>query len=239
MLKVTYLHHSGFLVETDKYYMIFDYYTESGRYDLIEPEKLTDKTVLVFVSHFHQDHFDKIIFTWRDKIKDIHYILSEDIKRSLQWNGDDIEIIHTNHKKYTMFGVTIKALRSTDSGVAYCVFADGAVIYHGGDLHWWHWNGESEGFNKSMAGMYKKEISKLFDIEIDVAFIPLDLRLEDKYLLGMDYIMKNTKIKHAFPMHFWNDYSVFERMASDELSVAYRNRVHKITTHGEEFLIEN
>lgn len=55
-MKITYLGHSGFLVETKEHYLLFDYYT--GKL----PAFLPEKKLTVFVSHSHQDHYNKEIF---------------------------------------------------------------------------------------------------------------------------------------------------------------------------------
>ena len=55
MIKVTYLDHSGFLVELEDAYFLFDYY--KGRLPQIDLEK----KMFVFVSHVHHDHYRKDI----------------------------------------------------------------------------------------------------------------------------------------------------------------------------------
>ncbi len=118
------------------------------------------------------------------------------------------------------------------------VKADNKVIYHAGDLNWWHWNGENDKFNKGIAGMYKKEIDKMKDSVIDVAFVPVDPRLEENYILGLDYIMKTIKVKKAFPMHFWKKYDIYNTLQKDERSVNYRNCVVSIQHMNELFVIK-
>ena len=58
-MKVTYIHHSSFLVETDENYFLFDYF--EGEL----PEFKEDKPLLVFASHRHGDHFSPVIFARR------------------------------------------------------------------------------------------------------------------------------------------------------------------------------
>ena len=55
-MKITYINHSGFLVETRDCYYIFDYY--KGELPNLDKEK----EVIVFCSHFHKDHFNPQIF---------------------------------------------------------------------------------------------------------------------------------------------------------------------------------
>ena len=58
MMKVTYLAHSGFLVEMEEAYFLFDYY--KGELPKIDREK----EWYVFASHAHYDHFRKEIFSF-------------------------------------------------------------------------------------------------------------------------------------------------------------------------------
>ncbi len=96
-MKITYLGHSGFLVETKEHYLLFDYYT--GKPPVFSP----DKNLTVFVSHSHQDHYNKEIFAlqygsvaggqWknqdiravtgdaRPEKRNIVYVLSKDVNR--------------------------------------------------------------------------------------------------------------------------------------------------------------
>ena len=55
-MKITYIGHSGFAVETEKAALIFDYYT--GDIPAFDP----DVPLYVFVSHRHRDHFNPDIF---------------------------------------------------------------------------------------------------------------------------------------------------------------------------------
>ena len=54
-MQITYIYHSGFLVETAECYYLFDYYKGT-----LPPLK-SDKPILVFASHSHGDHYNKEI----------------------------------------------------------------------------------------------------------------------------------------------------------------------------------
>lgn len=53
MMRVTYLGHSGFLLEMEDALLLFDYYQGSL------PEMDPEKTLFVFVSHVHYDHYNR------------------------------------------------------------------------------------------------------------------------------------------------------------------------------------
>ena len=73
-MKVTFIEHSGFMVEMEQNVLLFDYYQgEIPSFD-------GSKTLYVFASHSHADHYDPAIWKLKEQYKDIHYILSDDIK---------------------------------------------------------------------------------------------------------------------------------------------------------------
>jgi len=55
-MEITYIGHSGFMMEWDSCYWLFDYY--KGEI----PEIKKDKKLFVFASHNHRDHFNPAIF---------------------------------------------------------------------------------------------------------------------------------------------------------------------------------
>uniref|UniRef100_UPI000ABCEFA9 MBL fold metallo-hydrolase n=1 Tax=Mediterraneibacter glycyrrhizinilyticus TaxID=342942 RepID=UPI000ABCEFA9 len=136
MIRVTYLSHSGFLVEMDDACFLFDYY--KGEIPDIDREK----QLFVFVSHGHYDHYKKEIFRLAEREKETYYILPEEIKIPKEPKvklSEDRLILTVPGGEYEAAGCKIRTLRSTDEGVAYLVSYRGKRIYHAGDLNWWHW----------------------------------------------------------------------------------------------------
>ena len=229
-MKVTYLEHSGFVVEYKNYILVFDWYKGEV------PEFDASKKIYVFSSHSHYDHFNPMIFTWQDRYSDIRYILSEDIVT----NADDAEVLYVAaDQEYQIDNLKIQTLHSTDEGVAYVVYIEDKVIYHAGDLNWWHWEEENEAYNADMRINYQKEIDKLKGIFIDIAFVPLDPRQEKQYYWGMDYFMKHTDTKCVFPMHMWEQYEVYEDLMKNPQADSYKERVMKIIGPGQVFEFED
>lgn len=227
-MKVTYLYHSGFVVESDESMLIFDYY--KGEL----PKAAKDKKLYVFSSHAHKDHFQEEIFTWA-KDYDVTYILSRDIRRK----GPEGKVVKVRaREEYEIDALKIKTLRSTDTGVAFFVRFEGMTVYHAGDLNWWHWKEETDTYNAGMKKAYQKEISILEGERIDLAFVPLDPRQEEAYSLGADYFMRHTHTRYLFPMHLWGSYKTIARFIRDPLSDGYRDRIVSIERRGQEFLIE-
>ena len=236
MIKVTYISHSGFLVELEDAYLLFDYYKG------IIPEFDTKKKVYVFASHGHHDHFNYHVFKLLKRENEIHFILSDDI----QVDGfKEVTLVGVN-TELTVGDCQITTLESTDLGVAFLVTYSSPrpemkgkefKVYHAGDLNWWHWRGESEEYNRKMKEDYQREISMLKGEEIDLAFVTLDPRLEDAYLLGLDYFAKQTRTKHIVPMHLWGSYGIIDSLTKDNVSESYRDRIISIREEGEVFCL--
>ena len=225
MIKVTYLDHSGFLVELEDAYFLFDYY--KGRLPQIDLEK----KMVVLVSHAHHDHYRKDIFNLRKHFREIRYVLSSDIEIKAE---KDIVQMQPNERKEVM-GAEIRTLRSTDEGVAFVVHYAGKTIYHAGDLNWWHWEEEDDAYNRMMRGDYQKEIETLTGEKIDLAFVVLDPRQEEQFYWGFDWYMRHTDTKIVFPMHMWKQYEVQDRLIGMEVSEPYREKIMRIREKGQVF----
>lgn len=239
-MKVTYLNHSGFLLEWEHSYWLFDYY--KGEIPKLNPAK----DIFVFCSHSHEDHLNPIIFTLYQEYPSVRYLFSNQIRRTYrkwQKNPDlipyplpPIEFLYertdTNILDSTLQPLKIHTLRSTDCGCAFLIEYEGKTIYHAGDLHWWYWSEEAEDWNKKMTADYKREMKYLENKEIDLAFTPLDPRQEKDYALGMNYFLENTRTKHVFPMHFWNDFSIIETYLQ-EYPVAEETHFHPLKYDGQ------
>ncbi|MDF2885889.1 MAG: hypothetical protein K0R23_274 [Lacrimispora sp.] len=236
-MKITYIHHSAFLVDLTSATLLFDY-TQGPL-----PELDANKPLFIFASHRHGDHFSDKIFDLGAGLREIHYVLSDDIskkkiseeRRSCTTVVKPGETITLSYSTDGNLGLEITTFISTDEGVAFLVKVGGAVIYHAGDLNNWRWEGEPEEWNRNMAKKYSLEVDKLIGVKIDAALLPLDPRQEENFYLGFDEFMRKAEVLHAFPMHCWGDYSVIGRLKSMEVSVPYRERIVMIERDGESF----
>lgn len=216
-MKVTYLKHSGFMVESRNYIYLFDYIGGN-----IDKAIKSDKKIYVMVSHIHDDHFSKIIFDIANKHDNVTYILSYDVVKKIKKNAilskmtEQLNIIRVQaHEKYKIDDIVVETLKSTDEGVAFIVSEKDGTIYHAGDLNWWHWEGEPKSWNRNMEVNFKREIDSMRGRKIDIAFIPLDPRQEDAYYLGMNYFIKNVGANEIYPMHFWGEPRIIDRYKSE------------------------
>jgi L-ascorbate metabolism protein UlaG (beta-lactamase superfamily) len=143
---VWYLGHAGFAVKVDHKLLIFDYVPKLGTTSTdadadglddgyIRPSDLEGLEVFVFVSHHHGDHYHREIFTWKNKVKKIHYFFG--------WLGTWEAENYPDHHHMAgprataeVDGVRVFTVNSKADGipeVAYLVEVDGLWLYHNGD----------------------------------------------------------------------------------------------------------
>jgi len=221
-MNVTYIHHSCFLVETDRFYYLFDY--EKGSL----PELDAEKPILVLSSHSHADHYNPEIFPLlaASGMQDIRSILSEDIPVP-----EKMSFLQVSPGKDYSLGPDqrLTTFASTDLGVAYLIEDQNALIYHAGDLNDWVWEEESDSYNEEMTRNYRRQISllsrKLKQREIDLAFVVLDPRQEKDYDRGLCFFLENIPVKRVYPMHYWGDPSVMDTFLEEHPE--YKSKIQK------------
>jgi L-ascorbate metabolism protein UlaG (beta-lactamase superfamily) len=236
-IKVRYIHHSGFMVEYNSTVLIFDYFPDSkGQKDSgpenVDLSELADKKVLVFSSHRHPDHFDPVILTWKDKLDDIHYYFSSDIPK--KYGNEYVTFLKPN-QTFDDKSIRIQTFKSTDEGVAFLVSFSGVTVYHAGDLNWWHWDEETKAWNNDMEARFKHEISLLKDADIDIAFLTADPRQEAAELWGLNWFIDHVNVRTVFPMHFWNDFFIMDRIKNEVQKKPDLSKVRLISKRGEVF----
>lgn len=231
-MKITYIHHSAFMAETDSACLLFDYFEGAL------PEIPVEKALYVFASHRHGDHFSEVIFHLAEKHEKITYILSSDIwTKRVPVELRDKAVSLAPGQVWEDENIKIETYKSTDEGVAFWCTVDGKEIYHAGDLNHWYWDGEDEEWNRDMTAAYRAEIEKMRGRTADVAFLPLDPRLEKYFYLGIDDFMKVADAKVIFPMHFWEQFDVGARLKALPCSEDYRDRIAEIESVGQSFEI--
>ncbi|WP_312815329.1 MBL fold metallo-hydrolase [Sedimentibacter sp.] len=211
-MKIYYVYHSCFIVETDNSFFMFDYFKnkqdKQENFDfnkLLEQIIKSSKPLYVFASHNHQDHFNHSIFSLTEEKSNTYYILSSDIK--LYNNIDNIYVAKQNTEN-KINNLTINTFGSTDEGVSFLIDDEATRIFHAGDLNWWKWPDDTEEEEKEMEDAFKtiiEDIIKL-NVKIDVAFFPVDGRLEQNYKCGGEYFIEKLQPEVFIPMHFWDNF---------------------------------
>ncbi len=194
---IWFLGHCGFALQTENYFLIFDYIEKrlEGLYEepesrslatgYINPDEIRDLKVRVFVSHGHGDHYDSVIFGWKEKIPDIEYFFGWQALEEPEYNyliGPRAEWKDHYTKIYT-----VNSHHSGVPEVAYLVLVDGLAIYHNGDCK----------------ADYKEDIPylKSKSNHLDIAFMPPVWEEKwDYYWIILELINK-MQPKALFPMH--------------------------------------
>jgi len=192
-VKIKYLYHSGFQVEIGDTALIFDY--------IKGPVDITAKNTLVFVSHSHPDHYNKEIFAWRSRNPAIKYFLADEIR--VDPSAQNIFSL-APYEEVQTGAVKVKTFGSTDLGVSFLVQVRQVHIFHAGDFNWWYWYGETPAAIAEAERLFKEEIEKIKGEHIDIAFFPVDQRLEHNYCVGADYFIAELNPQYLVPMHFFD-----------------------------------
>lgn len=219
MLNLTYICHSGFVLEADDAILVFDYWLDPA--NVMERFRQREKHVYVFASHFHEDHFTKEIFSWRESWPSAHltYILSKDILRHRRAGRGDADVWLVKGGVWQDERVKVCAAGSNDSGVSWIVEVEGKRVFHAGDLCNWYARLLADGSADEMVYSEEtgawvnpvreekrflgelKDIRKLTD-SFDLVMFPVDGRVGNGYTLGARQFIDRFTVGMLVPMHF-------------------------------------
>ncbi len=230
MIRLTYIWHDCFLLETNEYNVIFDYWTEPEQGRLLSIVD-KEKPLYVIVSHHHKDHFNKDIFLWSKLFRQIKYIISKDVYQSVRYILRDNSTYRGEYRiptdlvsmlrpgdVYFSENLKIYVFGSTDIGNSYLLKVGEKYIFHAGDLNAWVWKDEStENEVEAAIRDFKSKIEKIGDITetIDLVMFPVDSRIGRDYWEGAKLFVNQFDVRHFVPMHF-------EWGTTQEESIKYR-----------------
>lgn len=212
-MKLDYIYHSGFAIEADGVTVIIDYYKDSSEEVFnkgIVHDYLLEKPGVLYVlcSHFHPDHFNREVLSWKKLRPDIRYIFSKDILKHRRASADDAFYINKGGI-YEDDRLRIQAFGSTDVGVSFLLDLQGIRLFHAGDLNNWHWSEESTPQEiRKAEGDFLAEVRDLQQVApaVDVALFPVDRRMGRDYMRGPLQFVERIKTRIFVPMHFSEDY---------------------------------
>ena len=212
-MRIWYLSHSGWAVQTSNHLFLIDYAPGAldGEEDLllngrVTPAEWGDANVFVLTTHAHGDHFDPRILDWRHP--SLHRVYGWDAPEA--WPGFRME----DREIKTVGDVVIAAIPSTDSGSAFLIEADGVSFYHAGDH-------AAEGVPPSAD--FLEGIDGLADAfaPVQAAFLPVfgcGLPRPEALRAGNAATIERLRPAAVFPMHVgWTShfYHDFERWIRD------------------------
>ncbi len=200
--KIWFANHAGWVFQTANNLLIVDYWSRGNQPEKpclangwIDPEEIKDFNVTVLVSHAHPDHYDPVIWEWRETIPNIRYILGMEAP-----GQEGYEVIQP-HSTLEFDNFKVTAFESNDSGVGFVIEVDGVTVFHPGD----HAN-ETRDFS----GTYWPEIEYVKEnfSNIDIAMMPIrgcGLPDVESVRLGVIRTLEELKPKVFLPMHSVDD----------------------------------
>ena len=252
-MTLTYIFHSGFVLETERCILVFDFWMDPAR---VMPDVLKrGKPLYVFASHFHEDHFNREIFSWREQTADIKFILSKDILKRRRTTAEQADVWMAKGQTWQDERIRVTAAGSNDCGVSWIVEVDGKKVFHAGDLNNWfaRFLAERDVVPETIVTDEGKEVNPVYEEKrflgelkdiakitssFDLTMFPVDGRIGNGYTLGGRQFIDCFRVGLFVPMHFV--VSGFEsawRMAEycEERGVGF----WKIGKEGETIEIEN
>lgn len=234
-MRVIFLDHSGFLVESDSATLLFDWW--KGEL----PDVAPGVPLYVFASHVHPDHFEPKIFSLDDGSREVRFVLGHDIRLSprnlSRWGVSPSTAEKCRNLRggetLELPGARVEALPSTDEGEAFLVTVDERTVFHAGDLNWWHWEGEDKSWNRNMEVNFKKYVEPLRGRRIDLAMLPLDPRLGEDGFRGPAYFLETAEIRRFLPMHQWGEFDFTRKFL--EKYPAFTGAVVQVERTGQSF----
>ena len=195
---IYFLNHSGWAIKTANNLLIIDYWSRGTKPQhpclangWIDPQEIKDLDVTVLVSHDHPDHYDPIIWTWREIIPDIQYILG------MEAPGQEGYSVIEPHTTKNFGDLKVTAIESNDAGVGFVIEADGITILHPGD----HANETSD-----FSGTYWQQMEYVNNNfpDIDISMMPIrgcGLPDVESVRLGVIRTLRELQPKVFLPMH--------------------------------------
>lgn len=216
-MRLTYIFHSGFALETERCVVVFDYWLDPA--GVVRQLLTAGKPLYVLVSHFHEDHFNRDVFAWRTAGADVTYLLSKDILRHRRAERNEADAWLAKGGCWHDSRLRVTAAGSTDSGVSWVVEVEGLRIFHAGDLNNWYarfltgcgagcvahsteWDVDVDPVCEEKRYLGElKDLRKLAD-GFDVAMFPVDSRIGNGYTRGARQFLDRFRTGLFVPMHF-------------------------------------
>lgn len=216
-MKLTYIFHSGFALEAENCILVFDYWLDPS--NVVDKFLRCGKALYVFASHFHEDHFNKEVLTWRRRHSNITYIFSKDIYKRRRASKEEADVWLAKGGVWSDENVSVIATGSNDSGVSWIVDVDGQRVFHAGDLNNWYARLLNERYELNKAILNEMGMSvdpmveervflgELKDISketkrFDLVMFPIDGRIGNGYTRGARQFIDIFEVKYFVPMHF-------------------------------------
>lgn len=159
MVKIEYIWHDCFFVETSDAGIVFDFWLDRDGENHDFPDFLAgfdpEKALYIIISHGHKDHYNPAVFSWASRFRNIRYIVSRDVMRRIRhivsessvYSGPKVDpscvTALAPGDRFVDDNLAVAAFPSTDIGNSYIIELSGKRFFHAGDLNAWIWKDES------------------------------------------------------------------------------------------------
>lgn len=225
--RIWYLGHSGWGIQTESRFLIVDYIEDGSptvarslANGYVDPQEIADRSVVVFISHAHGDHWDPVVLEWAQTIPDITYVFGWDAEQ-----GPGHVYCERRRQELTLGNMRVRTIVHDFDGIpeaAFVVELDGLTIFHSGD----HGSGPPPFREEFVDNIeYIAEIAP----EIDMAFIPT--WGEEGFVIG------ELEPTFTFPMHDLYREHQYARFAQRAERDGLPTRVLAATARGDMFQV--
>jgi ankyrin repeat protein len=240
-VKIWYTGHSGWALQFKDKVVIMDYWANGQTRPAlslangnINPLELKDKTVYIFVSHDHSDHYDTTIYAWKSQIKNIKYIYGfspekSEVHHSNGYHGPSYTYIEDNQTAM-VDDIKVTTIKSDDTGQGFLLELNGMKIFHPGD---------HAQFNAEIAADYKKEIDFLAEKtnHVDIAFLPVtgcpSRWQKEEIVGGFLYVLDKLSPAEVYPMHAFQSEYLLKEFAQIAKERNYKNNITCVQNKGD------
>jgi hypothetical protein len=200
---ITYFYQSTFAVALGKTLLIFSYHenNELAKSIAIRDRDLENfNNIVVFSPSPSAEHFDNVIFNWKQSYP-ISYVLEEGCRKRSPRNSN-IRFCKAGDA-FSIADVKVQVFDAAGQGLCFLVNTHSTSIFHAGDLNLWHWRDDREPLEIAKTEKaYYDAVEKIPREPLDICMFPLDPNQGSLFEAGANHIIMTLKPKLFLPMHF-------------------------------------
>ncbi|MDO4771845.1 MBL fold metallo-hydrolase [Porphyromonas sp.] len=211
-MKLTFIGHSSYLIDTGDRYILFDYYRDSvDAPSLGEILPRPGDPLYIFCTHSHGDHFSRKVFDLPVGDRPIRYIFHSEVADAVpKKQSAQVLFVDTEESFSVDKHICGRAYGSTDLGGSFYVEIKvpndrpSFTLFHAGDLNNWHWNEEANDYYINLyETAYREELERFgrHPIAPELLMFPTDYRLGKDYLKGLKQFLEIAPCRYLAPMH--------------------------------------
>ena len=204
--RITYIHHSSFLLELSEKTVLFDYPEDAHLPDgaaAVLRRGIAGKDLFVFVSHGHDDHFNKDLVRIAAPAASARFVVSDDVPELFPEAVPEDALIVEPDETYRLADMTVETLMANDLGVAFIIDIGGVVVYFGADLAAWIWPAMEDSAVRFTEAFFQEAIDRVAARGVHIGFHNVDKRLAN--LGGGMAFLHRVQPAVFVPMHGFVD----------------------------------